>query len=232
MPAISHVVLCALTELAVSIAVGLPLSRLLAPTRPGCVALAPALGWGVFNALALPLLTFAGFSRTTAGLLAGSTVLAGLALWLWPRRAAPRQYAATIPSWVVVPAAFGLVAKAACRRHPAQRGDVRPLKSGDRRRDRASGSAARQSIPRRRRAASRLLLSLAFQRGPAGAAGWCQRLGSRDRADLVHRLGIARPRDRSGRRFGQAVGGVVGAAACSCRFGAPALGPSRRRRRV
>ena len=106
MPAISHVVLCALTELAVSIAVGLPLSRLLAPTRPGCVALAPALGWGVFNALALPLLTFAGFSRTTAGLLAGSTVLAGLALWLWPRRAAPRQYAATIPSWVVVPAAF------------------------------------------------------------------------------------------------------------------------------
>ncbi len=54
--------------------------RRLAMPRPVALALAPAAGWAVFNALALPILTATGFTRATVAMLSGAAVLGGLAV--------------------------------------------------------------------------------------------------------------------------------------------------------
>jgi hypothetical protein len=82
MPLFSHVFLCAAAELLLSICVGLPVAYRLVSTRPLALALAPIMGWAVFNTLALPILLVSGFTRATAALLCGFTVLGGLAAML------------------------------------------------------------------------------------------------------------------------------------------------------
>ena len=78
MPSFPVVFLCALTALVISVCVGWPMMRRLAVPRPLCLALAPTAGWAVFNTLALPILTAAGFMRPTVGLLTGTAVLGGV----------------------------------------------------------------------------------------------------------------------------------------------------------
>ena len=59
--------------------VGLPVARALFPDRSLAFASAPALGWAVFSAAALPILCVVGFSPAAAGALAGSALLASVA---------------------------------------------------------------------------------------------------------------------------------------------------------
>ena len=79
MPSFHNVLLCALAELLVSLCVGLPVARRLVSDRRLAPAFAPAAGWAVFNTLALPILSWAGFTRATAAVLGGSAILGGLA---------------------------------------------------------------------------------------------------------------------------------------------------------
>lgn len=79
MPSLPTVLLCALTELLVAIALGWPVMRRLAPTPSFAVALAPIVGWALFNTAALPLLTALGFTRTTAAMLCGVAIIGGAA---------------------------------------------------------------------------------------------------------------------------------------------------------
>jgi hypothetical protein len=79
MPSFFTTLLCALAELLVSFCVGLALARRMVEARPVALALAPIVGWAVFNTLALPILTAIGFTRLTAGLICGLAVLGGMA---------------------------------------------------------------------------------------------------------------------------------------------------------
>ncbi|HUC70836.1 MAG TPA: hypothetical protein VMS01_06565 [Stellaceae bacterium] len=82
MPSFPYALLCALAELLLSICVGLPVARRLVSARPLALALAPIIGWAVFNTLALPVLSVSGFTRTRTALLCGFAVLGGLAAML------------------------------------------------------------------------------------------------------------------------------------------------------
>jgi hypothetical protein len=82
MPSFSHALLCAAAELLLGICVGLPVALRLISARPLALALAPVIGWAVFNTLALPILSVVGFTRTTVALLCGFAVLGGLAAML------------------------------------------------------------------------------------------------------------------------------------------------------
>ncbi len=91
MPSLHNVVPCALVELVLCAAVGLPLARRLVADRPLAMAISPVLGWAVSSALALPILTLTGFGRLSVALLCGAAVIGGLAaLRPWPRGSAPR----------------------------------------------------------------------------------------------------------------------------------------------
>jgi hypothetical protein len=95
MPSPLNVILCALAELLISFCVGLPVARRLVSARPLTLALAPMIGWAVFNTLALPALSAVGFTRATSALLCGAAVLSGVAIlrgaaarFRWPGRSA------------------------------------------------------------------------------------------------------------------------------------------------
>src|SRR5260370_7582853 len=79
MPSLPAVLLCALSALALSLCVGLPLARLVAGAWRLALPIAPVLGWAVFSVLALPLLTAIGFSRGTVALVCTAAALGGLA---------------------------------------------------------------------------------------------------------------------------------------------------------
>ncbi len=89
MPLVENVLLCALAALALSTVVGLPLSRLVVSDRAVALLLAPLAGWAGFSVLALPILTFAGFTRPAVGVLAGVAVLATTAVLLRSRSKGP-----------------------------------------------------------------------------------------------------------------------------------------------
>src|SRR5579859_3062455 len=106
MPALSNVFLCAIAATVFWTALGLPLARLLAPGRALAPAVAPLLGWAVFNALALPILTLSGFTVATIVILAGTALAAASLLALRSRGAALRS--ATDPAalpWSAIGAA-------------------------------------------------------------------------------------------------------------------------------
>jgi hypothetical protein len=106
MPTLPHVLLCAFAETLVSLCVGLPLARRLAAQRPLALALAPIMGWGVFNALALPILSAAGFTRVSAALLSAAAIVAGLAASLRRRPGPAAAGSAGVPLWAYGAAAF------------------------------------------------------------------------------------------------------------------------------
>jgi hypothetical protein len=85
MPAFLDVFLCALLELVLCVCVGLPVARGFVTGPRLALALAPVLGWAVFSALALPLLSWLGFARVTVAFLCGSAVFAGVAALLVSR---------------------------------------------------------------------------------------------------------------------------------------------------
>jgi hypothetical protein len=99
--------------------VGLPLAHRLAPTRPLALAMAPALGWAVFNAAALPILLVVGFGRTSVAVLCGAALALGLAATLVVRRGdpptsseAPGVSLPGVPWWVYGAAALLALAPA------------------------------------------------------------------------------------------------------------------------
>jgi hypothetical protein len=110
MPSFLNVLLCASSELLLAVAVGLPVARRLVSQPPLALALAPALGWAVFNTLALPILSFTGFGRATAAILSSAAVLGGLAASLGRSpRSAPHEPGRVTP-WAY--GAAGLLAAA------------------------------------------------------------------------------------------------------------------------
>ena len=104
MPSLPDVVICALTMLIVCGCVGAPLARWLVGERGSAWALAPAVGWAVFGALALPILTATGFSRGSVTVLCGAAVVVGIvALWRGPT---PMDGGAAVPLWAFAAAAM------------------------------------------------------------------------------------------------------------------------------
>ena len=91
MPLFRDVLLCALAELVLCVALGLPLARRLIADRPLAAAISPILGWAVSSALALPILSWTGFGRLTVSLLCGAVVIGGVAaLRPWRRGSGAR----------------------------------------------------------------------------------------------------------------------------------------------
>jgi hypothetical protein len=92
MPSFPDVLLCGLAVLAICVSVGLPLARCLVDEPRLAWALAPALGWAAFSALALPILSAVGFSRTHVTVISGVAVLVGVVASLrgpaWTRNGA------------------------------------------------------------------------------------------------------------------------------------------------
>ncbi len=104
MPSLPEVVICALAALAIHFCVGLPFARRLVGTGRLAWALAPALGWAVFSALALPILTATEFSRTNVTMLCSAAAFGGLVLSR--RGPALRDSRRAVPIWVFVAAAM------------------------------------------------------------------------------------------------------------------------------
>lgn len=79
MPSLQDVVFCATVALAICGCVGWPLACRLVSERRQALALAPALGWSTFAALALPILGAVGFSRIHVAVLCAVAVVGGAA---------------------------------------------------------------------------------------------------------------------------------------------------------
>jgi hypothetical protein len=103
MPSFQDVLLCGLAALAICVTTGLPLARCLVDEPRLAWALAPALGWAAFSALALPILSAAGFSRAHVTVLCGVAVLVGVVASL--RRPARLEHAPAVPIWAFAAAA-------------------------------------------------------------------------------------------------------------------------------
>jgi hypothetical protein len=103
MPSFPNVLLCGSGVLAICICVGLPLARSLVDEPRLAWALAPALGWAAFSALALPILSAVGFSRAHVTALCGVAVLVGVVAFL--RGPARPEPAPAVPVWAFAAAA-------------------------------------------------------------------------------------------------------------------------------
>jgi hypothetical protein len=99
MASLSNVLLCAITATVFWTCLGLPLARHLAPERPLTLAIAPALGWAVFNAAALPILLVAGFTQSTVAILCGVALLASFAAVILMKAPEPLPKAAAGVLW-------------------------------------------------------------------------------------------------------------------------------------
>jgi len=97
----AHAALCALLATAFWTVLGYALARRLLP-RALALAAAPVIGWAVFSAVTLPILTLVGFSLpTVTGIAALCLVIAGIALL----RSAPTDPAPIVPAWSYAAAA-------------------------------------------------------------------------------------------------------------------------------
>src|SRR6516164_6574120 len=103
MPSFLNVLLCGLAALAICFCVGLPLARCLVDEPRLAWALAPALGWAVFSALALPILWAIGFSRAHVTALCGLATLVGVVASL--RGPARTENNPAVPIWAFAAAA-------------------------------------------------------------------------------------------------------------------------------
>jgi hypothetical protein len=114
MPSFSNVALCAVLQLALATYVGLPVTRRLVSQRAVALALAPAMGWALFSTLALPILSWTGFSRATASLVYLVAIAGGGSALLLPKTAVAEQarIEAAIPRWVFICAGLLAVAVA------------------------------------------------------------------------------------------------------------------------
>jgi hypothetical protein len=109
-----NVFLCAVAAALFWTCVGLPIVRRLAPERPLAWPLAPALGWAVHSAAALPILRLVGFSAMTVGSLAGIALISSVAALLvqGSPRGRIKGDAKRIPGWAYAGAALIALAPA------------------------------------------------------------------------------------------------------------------------
>jgi len=92
--------------------IGLAIARAVLPSRVLIWPLAPALGWAVHSAVALPLLTLTGFTRATVSIVtAASLAASAFALWRWPAK--PHGDDAGVPAWAWIGALLLAFAPAA-----------------------------------------------------------------------------------------------------------------------
>jgi hypothetical protein len=113
MPQPFHVLLCAAFAMTLWVVVGAPLARRLVSDRALALALAPALGWAVLNAAAVPVLLVLPFAQPVLLAMASAALIVGLA-FVWRGRMDPHPVGAmpALPWWAVVLAALLAVAPA------------------------------------------------------------------------------------------------------------------------
>ena len=182
---------------------GLPLTRWLVSDRVIASAMAPIAGWAVFTALALPILTFVGFTRVTVGLLSGAAVLLSAAALLRSRSSGSvpaGRTAQVFPSGPMPPQRSSpSYRRSALGRKWAAAAWSSPSRCSTTRRWRSSpiwpGSAFRRATHSSARPASLPRLAYYYLWHFSAAAfsllDGSKRVGSRYRADLVHRLRLA-----------------------------------------
>ena len=113
MPALPNVLLCAVTAAVFWTLLGLPLAQLFVPERALRWAVAPTLGWAVFNALALPILLVCGFTRISITLVVIAAVAPSLVIaFRRPFGTPPASASPNVPWWAVGAAALLAVAPA------------------------------------------------------------------------------------------------------------------------
>src|SRR5829696_4859824 len=113
MPSIVDALVCAVTATLLWTWLGLPISRRITP-GPLAVPIAPALGWAVHSAAALPVFFVIGFSRTTVLGLTGLCLAAATAALLLQKRLHEHGQAhARLPMWALAAAALLAFAPAA-----------------------------------------------------------------------------------------------------------------------
>jgi hypothetical protein len=79
--------------------IGLPIARAAMKSHPLAWSIAPALGWAVHSAAALPLFMLIGFSRISVAIVTIASLAAG-AMMLWRQAGLPRGPALQSPVWV------------------------------------------------------------------------------------------------------------------------------------
>ena len=100
MASISNVILGSAAALLVWTCIGLAVARAVLPQRALWWPVAPALGWAVHSAAALPLFMLIGFNRITVTIVTVLAVAAAAyALWRQPRAARPTRTASAFPLW-------------------------------------------------------------------------------------------------------------------------------------
>jgi hypothetical protein len=106
MASTTNVILCAGAALVLWTCVGLAVARAVLPQHTMAWAAAPALGWAVHSAVALPLFSVVGFSRPLVAVVTATT-LAASAYALWRQGGSPRgQEPTEIPFWAWIGAAL------------------------------------------------------------------------------------------------------------------------------
>lgn len=101
MAELPHVLLCALTATLLWTGIGMAPALLLSRDLRTALPLAPALGWAVHGAIALPVLTVTGFTATSVAVCALALLAASLFLVaLWRRRTADHDgvHAVSVPA--------------------------------------------------------------------------------------------------------------------------------------
>src|SRR5579859_1065073 len=101
-----NAVLCALLAAAFFTVLGYGLARHVLP-RPLAAAAAPVIGWAVFSAATLPILTIVGFNALTVSVIGLAFLAGGIGL-LALRRDTRDDTAAPVPLWSYI--AAGLLA--------------------------------------------------------------------------------------------------------------------------
>lgn len=104
MPSSFHVVLCALIAAAFYSALGHGIARHVMP-RTLAAGAAPVIGWAVFSAATLPILTIIGFNAVTVIAVSMLFLVGGAGLVLAPPRERDDSAAAAIPIWSYLAAA-------------------------------------------------------------------------------------------------------------------------------
>lgn len=110
MPAVSNILVAAAAALLIWGGLGLSVGRLIVPGRGLAMAIAPALGWALFNAAAQPLLLFLPFDRLVLALCCAAALVVALLLARLPAVAAPARPG--VPWWGYLAAAILALAPA------------------------------------------------------------------------------------------------------------------------
>ncbi len=109
MASISQVLLCAVAAILLWTSLGYPIARAVVPAGWSALATAPALGWAVFSAAALPLFFLVGLTSATAVTLLACALTASLLAILLSRDRGREPGRPTVPAW-----AYALAGLAAC----------------------------------------------------------------------------------------------------------------------